>query len=166
MIVKALSHLSGQATPAFCVHGFSSTQKNSAGKPIFYKFCVYFPSRMRGTCVSVASVPHPGMARESYVLDTDSIRVLRGGHGGVACYIHKRYSYFLRDKNIKSKYWDGLFIDVFGDHLRKPVTIANIYRLPKNNTNSQIQAFCDTIAPIITEISKANTESFLSAIST
>ena len=81
-------------------------------------------------------------------------------HGGVACYIHKIYSYFLRDKNIKSKHWDGLFIDVFGDHLRKPVTIAYIYRPPKNNTNSQIQAFCDEIAPIITEIIKANTDSF------
>ena len=81
-------------------------------------------------------------------------------HGRVACYIHRRYSYFLRDKNIKSKYWDGLFIDVFGDHLRKPVTIANIYRPPKNNTNAQIQAFCDKITPIKTQISKANTDSF------
>ena len=62
-------------------------------------------------------------------------------HGGVARYIHKIYSYFLRDKDIKSKHWEGLFIDVFGDHLRKPVTIANIYQPPKNNTKAQIQAF-------------------------
>ena len=73
-------------------------------------------------------------------------------HGGVARYIHKIDSYFLRDKDIKSKHWEGLFIDVFGDHLRKPVTIANIYQPPKNNTNAQIQAFCDEITPIKAEI--------------
>ena len=78
----------------------------------------------------------------------------------MACYIYKRYSYSFRDKNIQSKHWDGLFIDVSGDHLRKPVAIANIYRPPKNNTNSQIKAFCDEMAPVITKISKANTDTF------
>ena len=44
--LKALSHLSGQATRVFWVHGFSSTQ---TGKLISCNFCVYFPSRMQGT---------------------------------------------------------------------------------------------------------------------
>ena len=44
--------------------------------------------------------------------------------------------------------------------------IPYIYRPPKNNTNSQIQAFCDEIVPVITEMSKANTESILLAIAT
>ena len=39
---------------------FPARRKASAGKPIFFKFYVYFPTRMRDTCVSVASVL-PGM---------------------------------------------------------------------------------------------------------
>ena len=38
-----------------CINS-TARRKSSAGKPIFCKFCVYFPSRMQGTCVSVASV--------------------------------------------------------------------------------------------------------------
>ena len=40
----------------FACMDFPSRRKNSAGKPILCKFCVYLPSRMRGTCVSVSSV--------------------------------------------------------------------------------------------------------------
>ena len=35
---------------------FPACRKSSMGKPTFCKFCVYFPSRIRGTCMSVASV--------------------------------------------------------------------------------------------------------------
>ena len=35
---------------------FQARRKSSAGKPIFGTFYVYFPSRMRGACVSVESV--------------------------------------------------------------------------------------------------------------
>ena len=58
---------------------------------------------------------------------------------------------------------DSLFIDAYGDRLRKP-TVANIYQPPKNNSNSQIQAFCDEIRPITTDVIRANTD-FLLAIS-
>ena len=80
-ILKALSHLYGQATRAFCVHGFSSSLKKFFGQTDLLQVCVCFPSRMRRTRVSVTSVlrgmPHPGMTRESYVWDTDNIRTLR-----------------------------------------------------------------------------------------
>ena len=55
-ILKALSHLSGEASWAFCMHGISSTEKEFCGQTEFCKFCFYFPSRVRGTCVSVAGV--------------------------------------------------------------------------------------------------------------
>ena len=35
---------------------FPARRKSSADNPIFCNFCVCFPSEMRGTCVSVASV--------------------------------------------------------------------------------------------------------------
>ena len=54
--IEIRSHLSGQATRDFCCMYFPTRRKSSAGNPVFCKFCVYFPSRMRGTCVSVASV--------------------------------------------------------------------------------------------------------------
>ena len=81
LFVKVLS-LSGQATKAFCVHGFSSTQKKICGQTtILQVFCVLpgceVPARLLQV-FNVACVPHPGMARESYVLDTDNIRALRG----------------------------------------------------------------------------------------
>ena len=46
----------GRPHGLFVFIDFPARRKVSAGKPIISKFCVYFPSRMRGTCVSVASV--------------------------------------------------------------------------------------------------------------
>ena len=53
---KARSHLSGKATRVFVCMDFPARRKSSAGKLIFCKFCVYFPSGILSTCVSVASV--------------------------------------------------------------------------------------------------------------
>ena len=41
---------------AFACMDFPAHRKRSAGKSIFCKFCLYFPSRMRGTCVFVVNV--------------------------------------------------------------------------------------------------------------
>ena len=58
----------GRLHGLFVCMDFPARRKSSAGKPIFCKF--YFPSRMQGTCVSVASVLRsmratPGLLRAS-----------------------------------------------------------------------------------------------------
>ena len=36
----------------------------------------------------------------------------------------------------RSNIWEGLFIDVSGHNLHRPITIGNIYRTPHNNNNN------------------------------
>ena len=78
------THLSGQATRAYCMHGFSSTQKKFCGQTdILQALCVLpksdakVPMRLLRVFY-VACMPHPGMVDESCVLDTDNKRALRG----------------------------------------------------------------------------------------
>ena len=47
----------GRLRGLFACMDFPTRRKNLADRPIFYKFCVYFPHRVRGTCVLVASAP-------------------------------------------------------------------------------------------------------------
>ena len=46
----------GRLHRLFVCMDFPARRKSSAGKPIFWKFCVYFRGRMQGTCGSVVSV--------------------------------------------------------------------------------------------------------------
>ena len=65
-IIKALPHLSGQTTWAFCVHKFSSKQENFCGQTVLCKFCVYLSSQMRDSCTSVAAVLRVMRATPAY----------------------------------------------------------------------------------------------------
>ena len=59
-------------------------------------------------------------------------------HGGLIMYLNERYSYKLRNLYTGSDIWEGLFVDVTGYNLRRPLTIGNIYRPPHdNNSNKQ-----------------------------
>ena len=51
-------------------------------------------------------------------------------HGGLIIYLNERYSYKLRNLYTRSDIWEGLFVDVTGYNLRRPLTIGNIYRPP------------------------------------
>ena len=51
----------------------------------------------------------------------------------------------------------GLFIDVSGQSLRRPITIGIIYKPPhNNNNNANIERFIEEISPIIYTLQKEN----------
>ena len=57
----------------------------------------------------------------------------------------------------QSDIWEGLFIDVSGQNLRRPITIGNIYKPPhNNNNNANIKRFIEEISPIINTLQKEN----------
>ena len=57
----------------------------------------------------------------------------------------------------QSDIWEGLFIDVSGQNLRRPIIIGNIYKPPHNNNNNvNIERFIEEISPIINTLQKEN----------
>ena len=78
-------------------------------------------------------------------------------HGGLIIYLHEEYTYKLRNIYTQSDIWEGLFIDVSGQNLRRPITIGNIYKPPhNNNNNANIERFIEEISPIINTLQKEN----------
>ena len=78
-------------------------------------------------------------------------------HGGLLIYLNKAYSYKLRNLPVKSSMWEGLFIDVSGENLTRPLTIGNIYSPPHNNNNNEtITKFINELTPIIEDLQKQN----------
>ena len=59
-----------------------------------------------------------------------------------------------------SDIWEGLFIDISSNNNDKFITLANIYKPPKqNNNNSNIETFINEFAPFIQQLgnSRSNT---------
>ena len=56
----------------------------------------------------------------------------------------------------QSDIWEGLFIDVSGQNLHRPITIGNIYKPPHNNNNANIERFIQEISPLINTLQKEN----------
>ena len=80
-------------------------------------------------------------------------------HSGVGCYIHDKYKYSVRNFNINSKIWEGLFLDISGETLTKSITVGNSYKLSKyNNSNANIETVLSEITPILEELSKSKRE--------
>ena len=60
------------------------------------------------------------------------------------------YSFKFRNLGNDSCIWEGLFIDVMGHNLRKPLTISSIYRpLHDNNDNDNISKFLSELSPVL-----------------
>ena len=56
-----------------------------------------------------------------------------------------------------SDIWEGLFIDVMGHNLRKPLTIWNIYRPPHyNDNNDNTSKFLSELSPVLHILQKEN----------
>ena len=84
------------------------------------------------------------------------------GHGGLIFYLHENYSWKVRQLHEQSDTWEGLFIDIYGDNLRKHITLGNIYRPPKCNNNDQvISTFINELAPVITKLGKECSETII-----
>ena len=78
-------------------------------------------------------------------------------HGGLIIYLQEEYTYKLRNMYTQSDIWKGLFIDVSGQNLRRPITIGNIYKPPHHhNNNANIERFIEKISPTINTLQKEN----------
>ena len=62
----------------------------------------------------------------------------------------------------QSETWEGLFIDIYDDNLRKHITLGNIYRPPKCNNNEKvISTFINELAPVNTKLGKKCSETII-----
>ena len=81
---------------------------------------------------------------------------LFSGHGGLVIYLNNRYTHTFRSDLYKdSTIWEGLFIDIAGENIINKITLRNIYKPPKDNSNNQnISCFIDEITPSLHTLSK------------
>ena len=76
-------------------------------------------------------------------------------HGGLIIHLSKMYSFKFRNLCNDSGIREGLFIDVMGHNLRKPLTISSIYRPPHgNNDNDNISKFLSELSPVLDILQK------------
>ena len=81
-------------------------------------------------------------------------------HSGLAIYLNDNYKYSILPLYNNSTVWEGLFIEVSGKGLKKPVIIGNVYR-PSRNTNNGYQRFINEFTPILSHLDKRNSEIIL-----
>ena len=81
-------------------------------------------------------------------------------HGGLLLYLHKNFQYNTRDFYSPNDYWEGQFLDIFGNGLTKTITLCNIYRPPRDR-NDAIQLFIDDLSRIIDVISKESSDKII-----
>ena len=84
-----------------------------------------------------------------------------GRKGGLIIYLNEKYNYTTRTNLYKtSTDWEGLFIDVThenGEKLANKITIANIYRPPRDNySDASIDKFLTPMKNIIIKLVKEN----------
>ena len=73
-----------------------------------------------------------------------------GKKGGLIIYLREHFTYSIRKLYKDSKHWEGLFIDITSENLPRKITLANIYRPPRDNySNSSIDNFLSPISEII-----------------
>ena len=83
-------------------------------------------------------------------------------HGGLACYVHKKFHCDIRKNDIESRIWEGQFIDISGNNLTKTITLGNIYKPPKNNNSVEnIQTFISEITPFVLQLGKEKNDSII-----
>ena len=77
-------------------------------------------------------------------------------------YVKDSFTYKIQKLYKKSDIWEGLFIEIKGDQLIKPITIWNIYRPPfDNNSNSNVENFIQQFNPVIDKISRNNSHAII-----
>ena len=77
-------------------------------------------------------------------------------------YVKESFTYKIQKLYKKSDIWEGLFIEIKGEQLTKPLTIGNIYRPPfDNNSNSNVENFIQQFNPVIDKISRNNSDAII-----
>lgn len=69
-------------------------------------------------------------------------------HSGLIIYLQNKFSYNLHPLQSSSRLWECLIIDVEADMLNKKITLANLYRAPKETT-LHLTEFINDLSPIV-----------------
>ena len=85
-----------------------------------------------------------------------------GEHGGLAIYLIDGFKHNIIHSHTSTKNWEGLFINVTGDCLPKPIIIGNVYRPPRdNNDNSSIKTFLSEFKPVVHKVGKMKSDAII-----
>ena len=80
-----------------------------------------------------------------------------GCKGGLFIYLKNKFTYTQRKLHEPSKHWEGQFVDITHESLQNKVTLANIYRPPRDNySNASIDRFLEPFSKIFDIIIKEN----------
>ena len=79
-----------------------------------------------------------------------------GQNGGLVIYLHTDFKYVIRKPLcVKSELWECLVIDVKADHMKKTITLANVYRAPRT-LQAHIETFRKGISSLIKKMGTPN----------
>jgi hypothetical protein len=108
--------------------------------------------------------------QESWLSDNDPINHLSldnyvlinqgkscSSKGGVAIYLHNKFTYDTKMTLNSSTVWEGQVIQVSKGGLKLPIIIANIYRPPKN-LNDNYKQFINEFTPTLNALEKINSD--------
>ena len=56
-------------------------------------------------------------------------------HSGLAIYLHDSYQFSQVNFNYTKHLWEGLLMEISGNGLKKKISLANIYRPPRDRNN-------------------------------
>jgi hypothetical protein len=78
-------------------------------------------------------------------------------HGGLVIYVHENFNANKLDIYKTSELWEGLFLEISGGGLSKPLNLCNIYRPPRD-TNSDIEKVLSEFTPIVSNMTNSQRE--------
>ena len=81
--------------------------------------------------------------------------------GGLKIYLHNKFNHTVLSTTFTSADFEGQFIQVKGGGLKKPITIGNIYRPPRDLLENYT-TFINEMTPILCDFEKQNTEVLIS----
>ena len=94
--------------------------------------------------------------QESWLKDEADVRLINlpgYKHGGLLTYVHEDLTACVYKRVNQSDVWEGLFVEICGEHIGKKHIIGNIYKPPtENNNNRNIQQFISEIELILCEL--------------
>ena len=115
---------------------------------IFSAICIQETWHRKGDNLSFFEIPGYQIIEQGRICSA---------HGGLLIYLHESFSFNVNTLYSQSDLWEGIFIDITSERMKKKLTLGNIYRPPKfNNSNTTIDTFLEEIRPILLTLSKSN----------
>ena len=96
-------------------------------------------------------------------LNLDGFNIISQGKscsnkGGLMFYIRDEYCYKIVSQH-NTDLWEGLFIEICGGGLKKPIVLGNIYRPPRNLL-ANYRTFVNELKPILSSLDSQNKKIF------